>query len=147
MYIRTFGPPAAALTLLLLLTAAALAQPAPRRLHYSSRFDPDHCLTVSGEVVRVEHAFSEWGDDYCGHALLRTPEGLITVILAPQDYMAQHRLTVATGDRLTVQGSLITILDRPFLLATQVSGDRQMQLRDEQGRPAWIMEPSHNRGK
>ena len=147
MHTRTFGPAAAALTLLLLLTAAALAQPAPRRLHYSSRFDPDHCITVSGEVVRVEHAFSERGDDYCQHALLRTPEGLITIILAPQGFMAQQQLMVARGDRLIVQGSLITILDRPFLLATQVSGERQMQLRDKQGRPAWIMEPSQESEK
>jgi|GEM_PF-5691475 len=122
--------------LILLLTSPVLAQ----RLHYSTRFNPATGITVSGEVVRVEHAFSEWGEDYCQHALLRTPQGVITVILAPQEFMAQEHLDLQRGDRLTVQGSLIMVLDRPSLLATEITGDREMRLRDGQGRPLWRLD-------
>lgn len=122
--------------LLLLLTSGALAQ----RLHYSTPFNPATCITVSGEVSNVEHAYSERGDDYCQHALVSTPAGVITVILAPQEYMEKANLTLTRGDRLTIRGSLITVLDRPFLLATDITGDRQMRLRDKQGRPVWLLD-------
>ncbi len=120
--------------LLLLMTSGALAQ----RWHYSTRFNPDTCITVSGEVAQLDHAYSERGEDYCEHALVRTPDGVITVILAPKGYMEKEHLSLARGDRLTVRGSLIMVLDRPFLLATDITGDRQMHLRDEQGRPVWL---------
>ena len=53
-----------------------------RRLHYSTLFNPRTVTTLSGEVVRVAHALSGSGADYCVQAVLRTPEGDITAILA-----------------------------------------------------------------
>lgn len=110
-----------------------------RRLHYSTLFNPRTVTTVSGEVVRVERVLAGNGVDYCVQALLRTSGGVVTVILAPQGYMESKSLTIARGDRLTVTGSVVTILGKSHLLATEVRGDRSMNLRDPSGRPAWAV--------
>lgn len=110
-----------------------------RRLHYSTLFNPHTVTTVSGEVVRVERVLAGNGADFCVLAHLQTPQGLLTVVLAPQGYMEKKGLTVARGDRLTVTGSVVTILGKPHLLATEVRGDRSMNLRDPSGRPAWAV--------
>jgi len=110
-----------------------------RRLHYSTLFDPGTVGTVSGEVVRVEQAFAGSGKDYCTHALLKTTKGQVTAILAPQSFMKEQGLAIAPKDRVTVTGSLISVLGKPFLLAMEMTGDRSMKLRDGSGRPAWAV--------
>ena len=123
----------------LMLTVSSSWAQSGRRLHYSTLFNPGTVGTVSGEVVRVEHAFSGSGQDYCVHALLKTPQGQVTAILAPKGYMAEQGLVIDRQDRVTVTGSLISVLGKPFLLAMEVTGDRSMKLRDGSGRPAWAV--------
>jgi hypothetical protein len=102
-------------------------------------FNPGTVGTVSGEVVRVEQVLSGNGADYCVHALLKTPKGQVTAILAPKRFMDERRLDIAPKDRVTVTGSRISILNKPFILATEVTGDRTMHLREASGRPAWAV--------
>ena len=123
----------------LMLTVSSAWPQSGRRLHYSTLFNPGTIGAVSGEVVRVEHTFAGNGADYCVHALLQTPKGQVTAILAPKGYMAEQGLSVAPQDRVTVTGSLISILGKPFILATEVKGDRTMKLREASGRPAWAV--------
>ena len=127
------------LGLALLWSDGVLAQGGNRRLHYSTLFNPGTVGTISGEVAWVEQASSGSGQDYCVHAILKTPQGQVTAILAPKGYMAKQGLALAPKDRVTVTGSLISILGKPFLLATEVEGDRTMSLRDQSGRPAWAV--------
>jgi hypothetical protein len=110
-----------------------------RRLHYSTLFNPGTVGTISGEVVRVEQSSAGNGADYCVHALLETPQGQVTAILAPKGYMAKQGLSIAPKDRVTVTGSLVSILGKPFILAMEVTGDRTMKLRQASGRPAWAV--------
>lgn len=110
-----------------------------KRLHYSTMFNPQTVGTVSGEVVRLEQVLSGNGADYCVHALLKTPKGQVTVILAPKSYMEEKGLTLAPGDRVEVTGSFISILGKPYILAQEVRGDRHMTLRAADGRPAWAV--------
>ena len=63
----------------------------------------------------------------------------MTAILAPKGYMEEQGLTIAPKDRVTVTGSLISVLGKPFLLAMEVQGDRTMKLREASGRPAWAV--------
>jgi len=123
----------------LMFTVSSSWAQSGRRLHYSTLFNPGTVGTVSGEVVRVEHAFSGSGADYCVHALLKTPQGDITAILAPKGYMKEKGLTIAPKDRVTVTGSLISVLGKSFILAMEVEGDRTMKLRAANGRPAWAV--------
>lgn len=89
--------------------------------------------------MRVEHVFSGSGADYCVHALLKTPKGQVTAILAPKDYLTAQGLTITPKDRVTVTGSMISVLGKPFILAMEVEGDRAMKLRAANGRPAWAV--------
>ena len=123
----------------LMLTVSSVWAQSGKRLHYSTLFNPGAVGTVSGEVLRVEHAFSGNGADYCVHALLKTPRGQVTAILAPKGYMAAQGLSIDPKDRVTVTGSLISVLGKPFLLAMEVEGDRTMKLRAATGRPAWAV--------
>lgn len=123
----------------LMLTVSSSWAQSGRRLHYSTLFNPRTVGTVSGEVVRVEQAFAGSGQDYCVHALLKTTKGQVTAILAPQGFMKEQGLAIAPKDRVTVTGSLISVLGKPFLLAMEVTGDRTMKLREANGRPAWAV--------
>jgi hypothetical protein len=121
----------------LMFTVSSSWAQSGRRLHYSTLFNPGTVGAVSGEVVRVEHAFSGSGADYCVHALLTTSKGQVTAILAPKGFMAAQGLTITPKDRVTVTGSMISVLGKPFILAMELEGDRTMKLRAANGRPAW----------
>ena len=124
----------------LLAAGAALSQGGRgRRIHYSKLFDPGTITTVSGKVLKVMPVISGNGRNYCLHSLLTTPKGQVTAVLAPQNYLATKGLTLKPGDRITATGSLVTIQGKPFLLVTEMRGDRTMKLREENGRPAWAV--------
>ncbi len=125
--------------LLGLILISSLWAQSGRRLHYSTLFNPATIGTFSGEVVRVEQAFAGSGKDYCTHALLKTTNGQVTAVLAPQSFMKEQGLTIAPKDRVTVTGSFISVLGKPFILAMDVQGDRIMKLRETSGRPAWAL--------
>lgn len=108
-----------------------------RRLHYSTLFHPGTVGAVSGEVVRVEHAFSGNGADYCVQALLTTPKGQVTAILAPRGYMEDKGLAIAPKDRVTIIGSFLSVPGKSHILTMEVWGNRNMKLREINGRPAW----------
>lgn len=108
----------------LINTPAAAGAQSGSRLHYSTRFNPRTVGTFSGEVVRVAQAPFRSGGEYCVQAVLTTPQGDITVILAPKGYLAAKGLSIAPKDRLTVTGSLISVINKPFILVTEVTGDR-----------------------
>jgi hypothetical protein len=124
----------------LMFTASLLWAQSGRRLHYSTLFNPLTVDTVSGEVIRVEHAFSDRGEDYCVHALLKTPQGSVTAILGPKGYMENQGLGIAPNDQIALTGSFISVINKPFLLVMEVTGDRSMKLREANGRPAWAEE-------
>ena len=123
----------------LMLTVSSAWPQSGRRIHYSTLFNPATVGSVSGEVVRVEQALAGNGADYCVHALLKTPKGQVTAVLGPKSYMAKQGLSVAPQDRVTVTGSSISIMGKPFILAMEVSGDRTMKLREASGRPVWAV--------
>ena len=62
----------------------------------------------------------------------------MSIILAPKNYLAEQGLPMAPKDRVTVTGSLISVLNQPLLLVTEVEGDRSMKLREADGRPLWV---------
>lgn len=123
---------------LIVMVSVSWAQSA-RRLHYSTLFNPQTVGRISGEVVRVEQVPSGNGADLCVQALLNTPKGALTAVLAPQSYMKTNGLTIAPRDRVELTGSFITIMGKPYVLVMEVKGDRSMKLRAADGRPAWAV--------
>jgi hypothetical protein len=135
---KPYPPGLAAIGLLCLVLAVSSSwAQSGQRLHYSTLFNPGTVGTVSGEVVRVEQPPAGSGKDYCVQALLKTSQGQVTAILAPKSYMVKQRLAITPQDQVTVTGSMISVFNKPFLLAMAVTGDRSMQLREANGRPAW----------
>ncbi len=128
----------AALGLIFLaFTASSLWAQRGGRLHYSTLFNTQTVTTVSGEVLRVVYAPSGSGADLCVQALLKSPKGNITVVLAPKGYMEEKGFSITPKDRVTVTGSRVIIMNKPYILATEVTGDRTMKLRAASGRPLW----------
>jgi hypothetical protein len=123
----------------LIFIVSASGAPGGRRIHYSTLFNPKTVGAISGEVMRVEQVPSGNGQDLCVQGVLKTSKGQITVVLGPKSYLAKRGLTLAPKDRLTVTGSSISIMGKPFLLATEVKGDRTMKLREASGRPVWAV--------
>ena len=84
----------AALGILSLMFIASLAWAQNgRRLHYSTLFNPG---TVRRRLRRSASGGAgfrrQGGQDYCVHALLKTPKGQVTTILAPQGFMKKQGL-------------------------------------------------------
>jgi hypothetical protein len=123
---------------LICLVAGAAASGAAR-IHYSTLFNPNTVTTISGEVVRVVQVPSGNGLDVCVQGVLKTSQGQVTAVLAPKSFMDRQKLTVAPQDRLTVTGSTVSIMGKPFIVATEVKGDRTMKLREAGGRPLWAV--------
>jgi sporulation protein YlmC with PRC-barrel domain len=71
---------------------------------------------------------------------LKTDEGkLITVHLAPRDYISRQDFYVVPGDSVTVTGAELRIGQQSIFLAAQVTRDGQtLRLRDANGRPLWL---------
>lgn len=124
--------------LVVLLLFPAFAQRGGR-IHYSDLFNPATLGTISGKVVSVEKTLSGNSRDYCVHATVQTGKGLVKAVFAPLSFMQKENLTIAPGDRLTLQGSMITVMGKPYILVTEVTGDRTMKLREPNGRPAWAV--------
>jgi hypothetical protein len=125
---------------ILMLTVSSAGAQRGARIHYSTLFNPQTVTVVSGEVSRVEQVLAGNGMDYCVHAVLNTPRGPVTAVLGPKGFMTKQGLTIARQDRVIVKGSLISIMNKPFILAMEVTGDRAMKLRETTGRPAWAVE-------
>jgi hypothetical protein len=128
-----------AIVLSLTFTISSAWAQSGRRLHYSTLFNPGTVGTVSGEVARVEQAFAGSGQDYCVHALLKTTKGQVTAILVPPRFHERKGAHHRPQRPVTVTGSLISVLGKPFLLAMEMEGDRTMKLREANGRPAWAV--------
>jgi hypothetical protein len=54
--------------------------------------------------------------------------------------MEKQGLSIAPKDQVALTGSFISVINKPFLLVTEVTGDRIMKLREADGRPAWAEE-------
>jgi sporulation protein YlmC with PRC-barrel domain len=71
---------------------------------------------------------------------LKTNEGkLITVHLAPRDYISKQDFYVVSGDNVSVTGAELRIGRQSVFLAADVTRDGQtLRLRDANGRPLWL---------
>jgi cell division septal protein FtsQ len=72
------------------------------------------------------------------HLQLKTAQGIVTVLLGPNWFLARQPLKFSPLDRLEVTGSKITLQGKPVLVAAAVKkGEQVLKLRTEQGMPLW----------
>lgn len=110
----------------------------------SEMFDPNNMQTFTGKVASVSMSATR---PSLQQITLKTDEGrTVLVDLAPASFLTSHDLTLQSGDRVTVRGSLVTQAGKDRLVATHLRTDQgQLQLRSTQGQPLWrsqVQEPS-----
>jgi hypothetical protein len=127
-----------------LLTVSALAAPARAAAQgwwgafAGPGFDPNTVIQVAGKAITVDIATRR------GPSILRleTPTETFTVMLGPGWYLAELRVDIRVGDRLSVEGS--KMMDRGenlHLVASRIVNERTgiaLELRDDMGRPRWM---------
>jgi hypothetical protein len=111
------------------------------------RYDPKTVTTVKGGVLSLG-AIPPKSDQpgTMRSAVLKTEAGEIMVILGPDWYLAEQKITLKTGDQLEVTGSKINLGGKPTILATLLkAGDKSIVLRNNQGFPIWLKGKPGNR--
>ncbi len=102
-------------------------------------YDPSTVETVTGEVVGVERGAACQRCNSGVHVLLRTdPNTTVSVRLGPASYVDRQAMKIASGDRIEVKGSRVTIEGQPVIVAAEVSkGAQKLLLRHGDGTPYW----------
>jgi len=94
--------------------------------------------TMSGEVVKKERFFVGNGLSPGIHIVVKNESETISVHLGPTWFVESQDEVIEVGDMVEVFGSRIIYRGDPAIIAAQVTrGDLVLQLRDEQGYPAW----------
>ena len=69
---------------------------------------------------------------------LKTDKHMILVILGPTWFHKVQNFKIEPKDQLEIKGSMITGMDEPMFIATEVKkGDQVLKLRDNSGYPVW----------
>ncbi|WP_299489648.1 hypothetical protein [Acaryochloris sp. IP29b_bin.137] len=102
-------------------------------------FNPDTVETISGKIVRVDQVASQGRRSGKGvHLSVETSDETVDVHLGPSWYLDEQQFNLKSGDPVEVTGSKVTDASSPTLIAAKVkSGDTNIDLRDENGMPAW----------
>lgn len=106
---------------------------------YQRLFDPNTVTTVQGRVVEVQTVPPIQGMSPGVHVLVRTDDGeTLPVHLGPQWFLGNLDTQLEAGDQVRVAGSRVEHMGSSFFIASRVTkGDEVLELRDEQGFPAW----------
>jgi hypothetical protein len=126
----------------LVLGSVAGAQPGPGAGRggpgpHGGMYDPSTVETVAGEVVGVERGAVPGGGGGV-HLVLRTDKETISVRLGPASYVDRQALKIASGDRIEVKGSRVTIDGQAAIVAAEVrKGEQKLLLRHDGGIPYW----------
>ncbi len=105
---------------------------------YARMFDPKNLETFSGEVTAVDQLKPGYGMSDRVWLGLKTDKHVILVILGPTWFHKTRDFKIDPGDRLEVKGSMITGMEEPLFIATEVKkGDQVLKLRDDSGYPVW----------
>jgi len=105
---------------------------------YARMFDPKNLETFTGEVTTVDQLIPGYGMSDRVWLGLKTDKHMILVILGPTWFHKVQNFKIEPKDQLEVKGSMITGMEEPMFIATEVKkGDQVLKLRDESGYPVW----------
>jgi sporulation protein YlmC with PRC-barrel domain len=113
---------------------------------YARLFDADKIKTIEGTVDSVGTFRPASGVREGLRLRVRADEDkIVTVHAGPHWYAQQKEFLVRTGDEIRVTGSEATIRDRSVILSSKIeSGDKTLELRDDEGKPKWKREGSES---
>jgi hypothetical protein len=105
---------------------------------YSKMFAPRNLETFSEEVTTVGQLTPGYGMSDRVWLGLQTDKHMILVILGPTWFHNVRNFKIEPKDRLEVKGSMITSMEEPMFIATEVKNGAQLiKLRDDSGYPVW----------
>jgi hypothetical protein len=105
---------------------------------YARMFDPKTLETFRGEVSVVDQLTPGYGMSDRVWLGLKTDKHMILVILGPTWFHKGMNFKIEPKDQLEIKGSMITGMEEPLFIATEVKkGDQVLKLRDESGYPVW----------
>jgi hypothetical protein len=109
-----------------------------RHGQYQRLYDPKTVETLSGEVVEIGYFSPMRGMGQGVHLQLKTDKETLSVHLGPKWFLENQDVQIKKGDRINVEGSRITINEKPALIAAEVEkGNETLILRDSDGFPLW----------
>jgi hypothetical protein len=110
-------------------------------------YNPSTVTTVKGGVLSLETIPPKSQQPGAmQRAVLKMEQGDITVILSPDWYLAEQKISLKAGDQLEVTGSKITLSGTPTILARNLKvGDKSAILRNDRGFPVWLKGQPGNR--
>ena len=125
-----------ALTVLLIIVFSSVG---PRPEKATPAYNPAAEVTVAGTVVETREFFCPISDDQGMHVVLRTPQTVLLVHLAPSRFLRSQGFQFHSGDQLEVVGTRVNYQQQDALLAREVTrGNEVLIVRDHQGRPLWM---------
>jgi hypothetical protein len=102
-------------------------------------YDAKTETTIKGTIEEVE-TISGPGRRSAGgtHLLVNTESEKLEVHVGPTAYLAGKQISIAKGDAVEILGSLVTLGEKPVLIARRMTkGNQTWVLRDASGRPVW----------
>jgi hypothetical protein len=127
---------------LLLLAAAGLALgqgQGSQGMGMGGLYDPKTVEVLKGEVTALHTATSPMTGVANRLTLdLKTEKETVAVYLGPEDYFRAQNFPLATGDRVEVKGSRITMGGQPVIIPNYIKkGEATLNLWDDKGVPPW----------
>ncbi len=128
----------------LLATAPLLAQepppppPADGSQQRGPRYDASKEIKLTGTIEEVkEMTFGPSGRSATG-IVLKTEKETLEIRLAPVEFLAEQKLTLAKGDKVEVTGAKMTFREREVFRVREIKkGDQVVTLLDKDGRPTY----------
>ncbi len=105
---------------------------------YGRMYDPKTIESITGTVEKIEKTAFGKGMSSGIHLILKTDKETIAIHLGPSWYIENQDIKILPGDKVDIKGSRVTFQGKPAIIAAEVKkGDEVLQLRDENGFPAW----------
>lgn len=102
---------------------------------YNGVYDPSKLETISGRVVNIE----QFGAGQGTWLQVQTDQETVTVHLGPAWYLDSQEAEIAADDTIEVTGTRGTWDNGTTFVASEIkSGDRTIELRDDNGYPMWM---------
>jgi len=100
-------------------------------------FDASAVTTIQGEIVEIDRLARARRHGGI-HLIVAVGSEKLNVHLGPDFYVDAQALKLATGDKVEVKGSRITLDGEPAMIAQEVRrGAEVLALRDGSGLPLW----------
>jgi hypothetical protein len=122
--------------LIFILVSTLRAQDIDKTTKSGKLFDTKTIETVKGEISLIKKSYHEKSSGYVLGFKLKSDDETIYVHVGPGWYVEEKEFTFEKGDKVEVTGSMVTVKDKPVIIATEIIKDgKTLILRNAEGTP------------